>query len=284
MKIETQEYPEWFRKCLKTYEFGSESRGNQYLASISEYPYVREGGVTHILKLIVGSDQPIVLDVLGGDGYIAQIAKHIGINAKIITNDISLFMASNSANNGNATTLQPADNLFLLNDNCVDTVIMAYGTHHVPVEKRHAAFKEAYRVLKKGGRLILHDFANGSNMEKFFKEVVDAYSLTEHKHEHFNIEKTIDMLKEARFNTSHHTMNDDFVFKNASKKEVLLKCARYFYLMYALDKMGDIDSQDTRDELLEKIKDILGMECSHKDKLYECRVFRKSIIFIGDKQ
>jgi hypothetical protein len=79
---------------------------------------------------------------------------------------------------------QPAQRM-LLRDGVAHAVILAYGTHHIPEGERDQAFAEAFRVLGRGGRIVVHDFAEGSPTASWFHEVVDRWCPVGHPHPHF---------------------------------------------------------------------------------------------------
>ncbi|VVC04623.1 Ubiquinone/menaquinone biosynthesis C-methyltransferase UbiE [Candidatus Burarchaeum australiense] len=286
-------FPELYGKCIRNgiekqptenLEFTLDGRGLQYLNSVFRYPLARKEGATALFKLLGNMRNLVILDAFGGNGYLTRISKEIGTGAKIITNDISSFMVLCSMELGNPTTWQSADDLFLMKDGCSDAVVMAYGTHHLPVARRLPALQEAYRVLKKGGKLLLHDFENDSSMARFFREVVERYSVTGHNHAHFDREKTLLLFRNAGFReTSVTTLHDDFVFRNGSEKESLADLLEYFYLMYGLEKLGDMRAQKTKDKLYALINEYLGTKCSRSGKEWECRASREAVVFIGEK-
>lgn len=286
-------FPVLYKVCIKdapdkqfseSIEFGLEGRGVQFLNSISKYPLARKEGTFGIFQLLGDSEGKIVLDVFGGDGYLTRMAKELGLNIKIITNDFSSFMVLRSIERGNPTTFQSAEELFLIKDSCLDAVVMAYGTHHLPPKKRLSAIQEAYRVLKKGGKFILHDFEDNSKMARFFRDVADKYSLTGHYHQHFNRKETEALFRKSGFvGVRSFSLVDDFVFQNLTKKGSLENCLEYFYLLYGLEKLGRIEAEETKNKLYTLIKKYLGIKVTSCNKKYECRVSRKAIIFFAEK-
>ncbi len=286
-------FPELYEQCIRngvekqpkeTAEFTLDGRGLQYLNSVSIYPLARKEGATAIFGLLGTVEKQVILDVFGGNGYLARISHEIETGAEIITNDLSSFMVLSSMELNNPTTWQSADDLFLMKDGCLDAVVMAYGVHHLPIARRLPALQEAYRVLKKGGKLLLHDFENDSNMARFFREVVDRYSITGHNHEHFDRKKTISLFRTTGFRETTATMlHDDFVFRNGSETDCLADCLKYFYLMYGLEKLGSMQAQENRDGLYALISKYLGIRSSRSGSEWECRASREAIVFIGKK-
>jgi demethylmenaquinone methyltransferase / 2-methoxy-6-polyprenyl-1,4-benzoquinol methylase len=123
-----------------------------------------------------------VLDVAGGTGDIAfRIVTTGGVNAHVTIADISPEMVSEGRARaeregfsgrvdftvGNAEALAFPPSSF-------DAYTIAFGIRNVP--KIESALKEAYRVLKPGGRFMCLEF---SHMDlAFAQKIYDAYSFT----------------------------------------------------------------------------------------------------------
>src|SRR5205807_3017185 len=102
----------------------------------------------------------------------------------ILTGDIAGHMIMAALAQGLPAVRQAAQFL-LLRSGCMDAVLFAYGTHHVPPSERLTACREAHRVLKPGGRVVLHDFEEGSPMADWFNIVVHGHSANGHRYQHF---------------------------------------------------------------------------------------------------
>jgi demethylmenaquinone methyltransferase / 2-methoxy-6-polyprenyl-1,4-benzoquinol methylase len=129
-----------------------------------------------------GSTPYKVLDVAGGTGDIAfRIVTTGGANTRVTVADISPEMVSEGRSRceregfsakvdftvGNAEALAFPDSHF-------DAYTIAFGIRNVP--KIETALKEAYRVLKPGGRFMCLEF---SHMDlPLAQKIYDAYSFT----------------------------------------------------------------------------------------------------------
>lgn len=200
-----------------------------------------------------------ILDVLGGDGILARAFSSIQSqnNPKllILTSDIAGDMISQAFNYGLPAIRQPAHYL-LLKDNSYDAVIIAYGTHHIPEEERASACKEALRILRPGGRIVIHDFEENSCMSKWFNDVVNKYSTTGHKYKHFTIDKLQYYLKKGGFKNIKIThMYDPFIMRDAKKNRAYSKLMNYVLNMYGLEQLKKgSNSRDTQEKVYNLIK------------------------------
>lgn len=58
-------------------------------------------------------------------------------------------------------------------DNTFDKVVVKMGMHEMPFEKQRTAFKECYRVLKLGGKLVIWDLAlPDDETQKLFQDII----------------------------------------------------------------------------------------------------------------
>jgi demethylmenaquinone methyltransferase / 2-methoxy-6-polyprenyl-1,4-benzoquinol methylase len=129
------------------------------------------------------NDRPFkVLDVAGGTGDIAfRIAKIGGAGTHVTIADISPDMVGEGKRRADATTHQGKVDFTVGNaeslafpDQSFDAYTIAFGIRNVP--KIPQALKEAYRVLKPGGRFMCLEF---SHMElDIAQKIYDAYSFT----------------------------------------------------------------------------------------------------------
>lgn len=251
-------------------------------------PLIRIVGIRQLFELISPSrelssltPQHKILDVLGGDGVLARAMQHLAIPAlmpHVLTSDLSEDMVAAAQAYGLFALRQPAQNL-LLKDDSFDGVIIAYGAHHIPPEQRGLACEEAYRVLKDGGRIVLHDFEEGSPMSGWFGDVVDKYSITGHQFSHFTREEIQTYLEEAGFSDIEvNYLYDPFLLdapSPAAARRLFAECLLNMYgLVKLLEQHSDEEALNIVDALSRKYfrYDYLPLGLSESFGVSEVRV------------
>jgi SAM-dependent methyltransferase len=129
--------------------------------------------------------------------------------------------------------LQRADHL-LQRDSSVDGVLVAYGSQHVARQYRGTLAREAARVLRPRGVLVLHDFLVGSPMEEWFATVVDWYSRTGHCYPHFTREEIEGYLTGAGLEREAVEIDDPYAATGPTAQEAERRLGRYLLDMYGL--------------------------------------------------
>lgn len=169
----------------------------------------------------------------------------------MITSDIAGHMVADALNAGLPAIRQRAQFLFLRDDS-VDAVLLAYGTHHIPREDRQLACREGARVLRPGGRLVLHDFEEGSPTAIWFSEVVDRYSNAGHAYDHFSQAEFYRCCVQGGLHSvSVQQIYDPLITTGDSPDEARSRLAGYLLSMYGLDRLGEpwMSQADLHDEI-----------------------------------
>jgi ubiquinone/menaquinone biosynthesis C-methylase UbiE len=229
------------RLASATNEFDTDDtgRGDSYRRAQQDAS-VRWTGIQELLHLATratSAEGETVLDVLGGDGTVARaVALQPGSRTgrlSVITGDISGEMVAGALDYGLPAVRQSADCL-LLRDASVDATLLAYGTHHIAAEDRPKAIREAVRVLKPGGRLVMHDFDEQSPMARFFTEIVHKYSLSGHDYAHFSREELATLLEPLPVRFRIVEVYDPWVVEADSQQEARSRVCDYIGDMYGI--------------------------------------------------
>lgn len=223
-------------------DFGAAGRGASYVVA-QQSVRTRLRGIdqlTDILTRYSRAESDVVLDLLGGDGLVHRVRSLLGKDTPlVITCDASPFMVEAAWAQGIPALRQRAEEL-LFHNASVGGVLLAYGTHHIPIADRQRVADEAYRVIEPGGVFVLHDFLAGSPVDTWFSKVVDVYSATGHDHRHFEREETESYLRSAGFGEVElRLMDDPFVVSGPSRAEAELELGRYLADMYGLVGLVD---------------------------------------------
>jgi SAM-dependent methyltransferase len=181
------------------------------------------------------------LDALGGNGTLTRIVRASRPPAKIpfiVTSDVSARMIESALALGLPAVRQPLQNLIWFDDCTFDAVIVAYGSHHIPLEQRATAVAEAYRVLKPNGRIVLQDFEVGCPTTRWYSEVLDKYTLTGHKFEYFSRHQFHDLLVGNLF-TDVEIMDvyDPFVVYAKDARDAKRRLLEYVFTLFALERL-----------------------------------------------
>jgi ubiquinone/menaquinone biosynthesis C-methylase UbiE len=255
-------------KWLNTFtEFEDDSgrgRGAAYRHAQIERT-ARYEGITMLLQWMgtgVRDKASILLDVLGGDGLMADVwrlsagAARDG-EVRLLTGDLSGRMVQAALDAGLPAVRQPAQRL-LLKDSCVDGVVIAYGTHHIPRAERPLACREASRVLRRGSRLVLHDFEEKSPVAQWFEGVVHRYSPAGHPYEHFTDAEMIRYLRQCGLvDIRIERVYDPFRIHRTNAREAMTALLRYVLDMYGLRLLHD--EYEDEAETMVRLRELLEL-------------------------
>jgi SAM-dependent methyltransferase len=191
-------------------DFGAAGRGESYAQAQVSNERAREIGIVRLLKLMrygpasagTGATRPdpaTIADLLGGDGLVRRVGHAAGLaNLEVVTCDASPYMVRIAQELAGPALLQRAER-HLFATGSLDGVLLAYGSHHVPLELRGTVVTESYRVLAPKGTFVLHDFAVGSPADTWFSTIVDPWSSTGHRYVHYTADSIQEYIAEAGF-------------------------------------------------------------------------------------
>ena len=238
-------------------------RGESYVRAQQDSMTARAHGIEQLLRLFGGSEEErgsVVLDLLGGDGLLRRVADLLGFDGlDLLTCDLSPHMVDAAWSCGLPALLQSADRL-LFRSGSVDGVLLAYGTHHIPPGDRLTVVDEGFRVLRPGGAFVMHDFESGGAMDTWFSEVVDPYSDTGHRFEHFGRDEMTAYLEKAGFEDGTVLdVEDPYRVVADSPHQAELAMGHYLLNMYGLVGIARSFAPDRAAELvLDRAREVFG--------------------------
>ena len=268
---------------------GDGGRGAEYNVAQKACDNRREG-MTRLLSLFSasGPDLPdercIILDALAGDGTLFRFAETLPIHPTVISADLSAYMIERCMEQDLPCIRQSAA-FSLLQDGVLDGVLIAYGSHHLNALERRQAASEAWRMLKPGGRFVLHDFEIGGAVDAWFRDVVHPFSRTGHPHPHFSRGEMENLLDWAAFRDGKVIeLDDPFTISAPTAVEARLGMLRHLYNMYGLVKLP-LDHPGDFDELERRVVDTLGMMqiTPESDGTWLARLSRAALVAVGTK-
>ncbi|MGW3471693.1 methyltransferase domain-containing protein [Saccharopolyspora sp. NPDC000995] len=240
-----------FASPFDTKEHGG--RGDAYRSTQLAHPLVRARGISNLCELAIPVDsspaRSLLLDALGGNGTMTRAMRLLqpDTSPAIFTGDVAAPMIADALAQGLPAVRQSTQR-WLFRDAALDGVIFAYGTHHIPVDERPQAMAEAHRVIRPGGRIVVHDFEEGSTTARWYSEALDRYTYTGHKHEHFLREEMHELLVTAGFHDVRvRYLYDPCVVDADSPAAARRGVINYMYDLFALAKLVAPDALDDED-------------------------------------
>lgn len=225
-----------------------------------------------------------ILDVLGGDGTLARFCRTLTADGPTIyTADLSRLMID-ACDAQHLPCVRQSATHSLFRTAVLDGVLIAYGSHHLNDRERRDAVAEAYRTLKPGGRLVLHDFEIGGRCAKWFEQVVHPLSRTGHPYLHFSRSEMSTLLLDAGFVDVHvAAMHDPFHLLGETPDQARRNAVMHLYAMYDLVKVAD-RTEDICARLERHVRDIFGPIATRPAQGgYVAEISRDAIVAVGRK-
>ena len=203
---------------ISNYESIFNLRGNSYNQAMEMYPLARELEFIQATSAVSLDRGMSVADVPAGGGYLRSFMP-----------EGTVFLEHEACNfHGNVSPNDIQSSLFPFSwgNNLVDVLISLAGIYHL--ENKLPFFKEAFRVLKTGGKMVLSDVKDGSHCAKFLDDFVGKFNSTGHDGIYIN-QETEKLIMKAGFSVENISENN-FHWKFDSEFHMADFCSKLFDL------------------------------------------------------
>lgn len=208
--------------------------GASYHAAMELVPNARDEEFNTALSFVDLKPNDVVLDVPAGGGY---LKRYLPDNIEYHAYDFSIGFGDNDINVNKCT-----ETSIPMADNSVDYLFCLAAMHHV--ENRLGFYKEAKRVLKDNGTLIIADALLGGEQDNFLNTFVDQWNSLGHKGDFMQADREAKDLVTIGFES---TFSDEKYYWTFDSPE---QARSYCRLLFALNK----NPSDTQiDQELQKL-------------------------------
>lgn len=149
-------------------------RGGTYAEALNKWPQIRQHEYDSFLSLLKLKKGETFLDVPSGNGILQQLLPNGVIYHGL---DPCPSFYTESITNGLQTSKSSLRNTSL-NSGSFDVIGSLAGLHHEG--SRLEVYREFYRLLKPGGRLVIMDVGEGTKIARFLNDFVNTHSSIGH--------------------------------------------------------------------------------------------------------
>lgn len=229
-------------------------RSKLYKECLQEFPHARDEEINIFIKHLQPQSNSVVIEVGTGSGALAEILAGLIPKGRLIVSDPSTEQLEelSKASLPNVDVVNESSDNLGLKENIADAICSLGAMHHCMNKTK--AFQNFFRILKKGGRLVIADVFHRSKLAKHFDTQVAKYCVTGHEVAFWTDEFAESLCSITGFQKPEiRAMNVHWKFK--SKENVGI----FLYKIHAMTKT-------TTEECLRGAEEILGI--SKHDGMY----------------
>ena len=241
-------------------EFNGE-RSRLYEEAIQEYPLAREEDLLAMFRLLEPKEGDYILGIGEGNGYFCKsISNAIGSTGRYTVTDPSKDQLENIKYRVSASNLEikvAGAQEIEVPEEFYDKVWSFGALHHCPNQTE--AMRRIYRSLKRGGKAVICDVFQGSDLAKHFDQQVTRYCITGHEVKFLSEEFAKTLCSLAGFDISKVKivyLPQRWVFDSDED------LGRFIYKIHAMTLMSGDENQRTA-QTLNSCKKVLGVNYSN---------------------
>jgi arsenite methyltransferase len=236
-----------------------------YEKALAEQPFARTQDIEAMYRLLDPQKGESILGFGEGNGYFArEICEAVGLEGYYLVTDPSIDQLTNLERRVDFSQIEvkvmSIEGLEVKQGD-FDKVWSFGAFHHVP--KQEEAMNRIYKSLRPGGKLVLCDVFQGSNLAKHFDSIVARYCVTGHEVKFLSDDFAKTICHNAGFNDSNVRIEQlDLQWVFDSK----IGLGQFIYDLHAMTKMTK-SKEENINEIYNSCRDILGIE-NKNEKLY----------------
>lgn len=215
---------------MKSYDELFALRGSTYDQAMTAFPDARKAEFDQLFRDFRPGVGSRVGDIPAGGGYLKDF---LPAGCEWYGHEPCASFTNHGANEGNAAgiPLLPVP----WPEEHVDIVCSLAGVHHL--DDKCPLFSEIHRVTRQGGRFVLSDVEEGSNVSRFLDEFVGEWNSTGHEGVYLNMQ-TLAELQSTGWNVEQ-AETSNFHWKFADREQMVAFCGRLFDITRASSQQID---------------------------------------------
>jgi SAM-dependent methyltransferase len=162
---------------FQSYEEIFSKRADAYQKAMELYPAARQREFQLAVEHACLEASDVICDAPSGGGYLrsylpADTKRYLAVETA------PDFTGHCPLGEHDSIILSPLNDM-AIEDGSVDACINLAGSHHL--EDKSCFFREAWRILKPGGHLLIADAEQGTRVDRFLNEFVDQHNSMGHE-------------------------------------------------------------------------------------------------------